>query len=101
MSASDDRVRAALSEIPFPGYRKSVVDLGLVQSVAIEGGVVRVRLTAGPGGSFNHRIAIRCGKQSSGCWSIRMSGRRWGNAVDRCVRSGSRPLEWCRITLCG
>jgi metal-sulfur cluster biosynthetic enzyme len=42
---SPDRVREALGEVMDPEFPVSVVDLGLVRSVDVEDGVVRIGLT--------------------------------------------------------
>ena len=44
-AASLDDVRRALRDVEDPEYPVSIVDMGLVRGVELEGGVARVRLT--------------------------------------------------------
>jgi metal-sulfur cluster biosynthetic enzyme len=45
MSVSEQDVRAALREVDDPEYPISIVDMGLVRGVAVDGGRVVVKLT--------------------------------------------------------
>jgi ATP-binding protein involved in chromosome partitioning len=47
VAITDDSVRTALRGVLFPKFRRDVVTLGMVTSVAIDGGHVRVRLRPG------------------------------------------------------
>ncbi len=57
-----EEVRALLSRIPYPGWSRDIVSLGLVQSVEVEGDTARIALeTAGRGPDVVERVrqAIR------------------------------------------
>jgi ATP-binding protein involved in chromosome partitioning len=43
-SFSEDQLRTALDQVPYPGFRRSILSFGIVKEVAIEGGHVKVQL---------------------------------------------------------
>src|SRR5262252_228083 len=44
MSISEEQVKNALKSVKYPGFSRDIVSFGLVKSVQIEGGEVRVQL---------------------------------------------------------
>jgi len=48
MPISEQALREALRQVPFPGFKRDIVTLGVLRRVAIEGGTVRVELELPP-----------------------------------------------------
>lgn len=60
MSVNEERIREALTSVPFPGLSRDIVSFGFVEAVRIDGGGVTVRLNI-PIGSPAHQQEIARG----------------------------------------
>ena len=42
---TEQQIREALQQVPFPGLSRDIVSFGLVRDISIDGGIVTVRIT--------------------------------------------------------
>ena len=100
MSALETDVRAALQGVEDPDLHRSIVDLGMVQGVAIDGGRVVVAVASPlPGDACRTRVGItHAGRIENGFRSDRIEKRLRYLATK--IRPKTNSASSCEI-LCG